>query len=337
MFNFLSIISSYLGYINVNVKLKNRIYTVLGALGNLYLLYVALRFFANGFYLRGFLFILAFAVAAYFSYLNILYYFTKDKKSRYDISPVIERWLHITPPEATEEQNVRQGTGTQPGYIQTNGLFDDDQEFLPAGITASSRERANIQQVVSDLERKGYLQLDYAGKSNQEIYRSGKRQAALSAPVTLPYYELVQTGKYLEVYGGVNQMERLPLGRVKTVGLLPAAEAMARYHLYLASAAIIKGPYKFAGRSDVVIQARDFDLDIKVAYRERGTHPQHAAVSGTENNGPHSLHRTQAREMEAEEQAAQQASRRAVTAEDEPHLRRRQAQQKHSGFRDFWK
>lgn len=337
MFNFLSIISSYLGYINVNVKLKNRIYTVLGALGNLYLLYVALRFFANGFYLRGFLFILAFAVAAYFSYLNILYYFTKDKKSRYDISPVIERWLHITPPEATEEQNVRQGTGTQPGYIQTNGLFDDDQEFLPAVITASSRERANIQQVVSDLERKGYLQLDYAGKSNQEIYRSGKRQAALSAPVTLPYYELVQTGKYLEVYGGVNQMERLPLGRVKTVGLLPAAEAMARYHLYLASAAIIKGPYKFAGRSDVVVQARDFDLDIKVAYRERGTHPQHAAVSGPENNGPHSLHRTQAREMEAEEQAAQQASRRAATAEDEPHLRRRQAQQKHSGFRDFWK
>lgn len=337
MFNFLSIISSYLGYINVNVKLKNRIYTVLGALGNLYLLYVALRFFANGFYLRGFLFILAFAVAAYFSYLNILYYFTKDKKSRYDISPVIERWLHITPPEATEEQNVRQGTGTQPGYIQTNGLFDDDQEFLPAVITASSRERANIQQVVSDLERKGYLQLDYAGKSNQEIYRSGKRQAALSAPVTLPYYELVQTGKYLEVYGGVNQMERLPLGRVKTVGLLPAAEAMARYHLYLASAAIIKGPYKFAGRSDVVVQARDFDLDIKVAYRERGTHPQHAAVSGPENNGPHSLHRTQAREMEAEEQAAQQASRRAATAEDEPHLRRRQAQQKHSGFRDFLK
>ena len=54
MFNFLSIISSYLGYINVNVKLKNRIYTVLGALGNLYLLYVALRFFANGFYFRGF-------------------------------------------------------------------------------------------------------------------------------------------------------------------------------------------------------------------------------------------------------------------------------------------
>lgn len=334
MFNLLSIISSYLGYINVNVKLKNRIYTVLGALGNLYLLYVALRFFANGFYFRGFLFILAFAVAAYFSYLNILYYFTKDKKSRYDISPVIERWLHIAPPEAAEEGKMRRSAGPQPGYIQTNGLFDDDQEFLPAVITASSRERANIQQVVSDLERKGYLQLDYAGKSNQEIYRSGKRQAALSAPVTLPYYELVQTGKYLEVYGGVNQMERLPLGRVKTVGLLPAAEAMARYHLYLASAAIIKGPYKFAGRSDVVVQARDFDLDIKVAYRERGAHPQHAAAGVETGEG---LHRTQAREMEAEEQATHQTSRRAATAGDEPPLRRRQAQQKYSGFRDFWK
>ncbi|MFK5676768.1 DUF6681 family protein [Ligilactobacillus sp. LYQ60] len=337
MFNFLSIISSYLGYINVNVKLKNRIYTVLGALGNLYLLYVALRFFANGFYLRGFLFILAFAVAAYFSYLNILYYFTKDKKSRYDISPVIERWLHIAPPEAAEEGKMRRSTGIQPGYIQTNGLFDDDQEFLPAVITASSRERANIQQVVNDLERKGYLQLDYDGKSNQEIYRSGKRQAALSAPVTLPYYELVQTGKYLEVYGGVNQMERLPLGRVKTVGLLPAVEAMERYHLYLASAAIIKGPYKFAGRSDVIVQARDFDLDIKVAYRERGSQRQHVTTFGSENEEPHSLHRTQAQEMEAEEQASQRAFRRSSEAGNEPPLRRRQAQQKHSGFRDFWK
>ena len=78
---------------------------------------------------------------------------------------------------------------------------------------------------------------------------------------------------------------------------------MARYHLYLASAAIIKGPYKFAGRSDVVVQARDFDLDIKVAYRERGAHPQHAAA-GVENG--EGLHRTQAREMEAEEQATHQ-------------------------------
>ena len=33
----------------MNVKIKNRVYTVVGGIGNFYLLYVAWRFFANGF------------------------------------------------------------------------------------------------------------------------------------------------------------------------------------------------------------------------------------------------------------------------------------------------
>ena len=83
-------INSYIGYFSMNAKLKSQVYTALGTLGNFYLLYVAYRFFANGFYLRGFLYILAFLVLAYFAYLNILYYFTKDKSSKYDITPKIE-------------------------------------------------------------------------------------------------------------------------------------------------------------------------------------------------------------------------------------------------------
>ncbi|MEI2413068.1 DUF6681 family protein [Ligilactobacillus salivarius] len=39
----------------MNVKIKNRVYTVVGGIGNFYLLYVAWRFFANGFIGRGLL------------------------------------------------------------------------------------------------------------------------------------------------------------------------------------------------------------------------------------------------------------------------------------------
>ena len=76
MFSILGMINSYIGYFNMNATLKNRIYTVVGGVGNFYLLYVAYRFFANGFIVRGLLFILAFLALLYFTYLNILYFFT---------------------------------------------------------------------------------------------------------------------------------------------------------------------------------------------------------------------------------------------------------------------
>ena len=75
MFSILGLINTWIGYINMNVKIKNRVYTIVGGVGNFYLLYVAWRFFANGFIGRGLLFILAFLVLLYFTYLNAIYWF----------------------------------------------------------------------------------------------------------------------------------------------------------------------------------------------------------------------------------------------------------------------
>ena len=38
MFSLLSMINGWIGYINMNAKIKNRVYTVLGGLGNFYIL-----------------------------------------------------------------------------------------------------------------------------------------------------------------------------------------------------------------------------------------------------------------------------------------------------------
>lgn len=79
MFSIIGMINSYLGYINMNVRLKNLVYTVLGSVGDFYLLYVAYRFFSNGFWPQGALFVLAFLVLGYLAYLNLIYYITKKK------------------------------------------------------------------------------------------------------------------------------------------------------------------------------------------------------------------------------------------------------------------
>lgn len=79
MFSLLDMINHYLGYVNLNVKLKNRIYTVLGVIGDIYLLYVSIRWIQNGYALRGSLILLVALILAYFTVMNVFYYFTEKK------------------------------------------------------------------------------------------------------------------------------------------------------------------------------------------------------------------------------------------------------------------
>ena len=271
MFTLFDMIRSSLSYVNLSTVLKNRIYTILAGIGNFYLLYVAFRFFQNGFWGRGTLFILAFLVILYFTYLNILYYFTKEKKSKYDISPWIEKILHIQskdPMTAAEEERKEMA----PGYVQTNGIFKNE-DFLPATVVHTMEQRDNIQQIAAELIRMDYMKADYQGLSEEEIAEkiqtTGKSVPALSAPVALPYFELVRKGNSLIVYGGLNQIDRKEVATVKEVGLLTAREAVKRYQLYLATAVITGGPEKITGRTGLIEKDTPYGIQVQVAYRER--------------------------------------------------------------------
>lgn len=275
MFSLLGMINSYIGYFNMNATLKGRIYTIVGGVGNFYLLYVAYRFFANGFIGRGSLFILVFLILLYFTYLNVLYFFTPDKTSRFDISPKIEKLLGIKIPDATAQEKAK----VAPGFVQTNGIFDQN-EFLPSTLKFSAKQRENLKLVVAQLEKIGYLKLDFAGKNDQELFKSsktGERFYALATPVALPYYELREKKGKLLVYGGVNQIEAVELGEVTQVGLLRGYEALKRYQLSLATVLLAKGPYKFAGRSTMMQKDEPYELQIQIAYREREAHPDFEA------------------------------------------------------------
>lgn len=257
----------------MNVKIKNRVYTVVGGIGNFYLLYVAWRFFANGFIGRGLLFILAFLVLLYFTYLNVIYWFT-EKKAKWDISPKIENALGIKPKDPEEEARKKVARMRQAGFVQTNGIFDENQDFLPAEITTSEAELANIQIVADGLKKINYLHLDYDGKSKNTIFKEiksdGKVRYALGeTPQALPYFELKNVEGKLVIYGGINQIESYQLGTVKTIGLMPASEAAKKYHIYLATVVLTGGPFMIAGRSTAMEDNEPFRIDAKIAYTSR--------------------------------------------------------------------
>ena len=257
----------------MNVKIKNRVYTVVGGIGNFYLLYVAWRFFANGFIGRGLLFILAFLVLLYFTYLNAIYWFT-EKKAKWDISPKIENALGIKPKDPEEEARKKVARMRQAGFVQTNGIFDENQDFLPAEITTSEAELANIQIVADSLKKINYLHLDYDGKSKNTIFKEiksdGKVRYALGeTPQALPYFELKNVEGKLVIYGGINQIESYQLGTVKTIGLMPASEAAKKYHIYLATVVLTGGPFMIAGRSTAMEDNEPFRIDAKIAYTSR--------------------------------------------------------------------
>lgn len=257
----------------MNVKIKNRVYTVVGGIGNFYLLYVAWRFFANGFIGRGLLFILAFLVLLYFTYLNAIYWFT-EKKAKWDISPKIENALGIKPKDPEEEARKKVARMRQAGFVQTNGIFDENQDFLPAEITTSEAELANIQIVADSLKKINYLHLDYDGKSKNTIFKEiksdGKVRYALGeTPQALPYFELKNVEGKLVIYGGINQIESYQLGTVKTIGLMPASEAAKKYHIYLATVVLTGGPFMIAGRSTAMEDNEPFRIDEKIAYTSR--------------------------------------------------------------------
>lgn len=279
MFTLIQTIAASLGYVNLSVKLKNQIYTLLAAVGNFYLLYVAYRFFANGFPVRGSLFILAFLAIAYFCYLNIFYYFT-SKKAKFDVSPKIEKVLHLEGKDPLAEQPQVKANGGR-GFIQTNGIFENE-EFLPATLDISPVQSGNLQAVAKTLREIGFFTDDYAGLNDKQIFKqaqeTGQEVPELPEPVALPYFAMSVNDQKLVIRGGVNQMRSVDVATVKTVGLLPAVEATQKFDLFLATAVLTGGPAKAAARQGVVEVEHPYSLDVRIAYRKKSSDSSQKAV-----------------------------------------------------------
>ncbi|KRL94058.1 hypothetical protein FD28_GL000603 [Levilactobacillus hammesii DSM 16381] len=261
-------VNHYLGYINVSVKIKNRIYVILGALGDLYLFYIAVRYLQNGHPFWGLLILLVAIILLYFAYLNTVYYFT-NKKAPFDISPKIEKLLHMKPKEAEMDQPKRTLGGRN---IPANGYFDE-KKILPGKLTSTPLEQENIQHLATRLQQNQLLQMDYSGLGDREITeqtrQSGKPVYASGPGALIPYFEMQTENNQLVVYAGMNQAEKERVGVVSTVGLQNVADVRDQIELYLANATLVGGPFKVLGRTSVIEQANDFQVAVQLAYKHQ--------------------------------------------------------------------
>ncbi|GAW98855.1 DUF6681 family protein [Secundilactobacillus mixtipabuli] len=282
MFSFLDMINHYLGYVNLNVKLKNRIYTILGVIGVVYLLYVSVRWIQNGYAMRGSLILLVAIILAYFSVMNIFYYFT-DKQAPLDISPKIEKMLGKTlggtDPMTENRQQMREqrGNGLLNGTtIPANGYFDS-KKILPGKVTVSPEQSANIAQLANQLQQMRLMTPDYGGLGSREIAQqlnqNKKPVYAIGLGVNIPYFELKQDGQQMIVYAGMNQAQKAPMGRITTVGLQPIEDVYDKVKLYLANVILVGGPYMEMGRNEPIEKQAPYMIRVQLAY-ERENHAQ---------------------------------------------------------------
>ncbi|AMV68850.1 DUF6681 family protein [Pediococcus damnosus] len=273
MFSIIDMINHYLGYININLKLKNRIYTVIGFIGNFYMLYLAYRFFENGRWVRGLGFIAVFLIFLYFLIMNIYYYFT-TKKAPFDISPKIEKLLGGKPREAEENERLRsRGNRGRQSVVPSTGIFEKN-SILPATIKSNQRETHNIQVLADQMIRNNFVVADYSGLSDDEILdhlqsSNETEMNAIGEGMPFPYFELREENSEANIYAGMNQMNLMRIGRVASVGLSDYFSAKKQYELYLAQAVLIGGPRKFAGRSSLMSEEAPYEAKIQMAYKKR--------------------------------------------------------------------
>ena len=274
MFSFLDMINSSLSYFNLDVKLKSRIYIGIATLGDIYLVYVTFRLFMNHVWMRAFLYCLAMVAITYFLYLNFVYYFLGKTSNLDYLSP---RFAKITGQKFgnTEQKNDGQQQLAQVMASQSNGLFTGD-NTIPAVVKIDSYEQHNLQEVVNQLVDNGIFANDFDGLNDDQVIdkysEMGKPVQALNTNAVPPYFELVhdKIRHRLEIYIGINQMERRAVGHIVRIGLTDVRDAHQKYCIYLAGLLVTDGPNKIPGRrGSTILTTADYHLQAQVAYRER--------------------------------------------------------------------
>ncbi|KRM23367.1 DUF6681 family protein [Latilactobacillus graminis] len=271
MLSFLDIINHYFGYLNINGRVKNRIFSIICLIGDFYLLYKSVTYFKAQAIGRGVVNLLVFLILLYFAVMN-LYFYYRGKNASVDISPYVEKALGGDP---TSPRPLT-GTNTKTQVISqiqpATGLFEE-QKLLPAQLVMTTDQSQHLATLVDELVATGYLSLNYAGLSDHDIYAQAQQLQqpiyAIGNKVALPFYELKQTANQWVIYGGMNAIDKQALAQVTTVGLTPIEDLVQNYQLAVAHTWISGGPKKMAGRNGVVEGQEPYQLIVQMAYQER--------------------------------------------------------------------
>ncbi|CAH1856970.1 DUF6681 family protein [Convivina praedatoris] len=265
MFSLLDIVNSYLGYFTTNTRTKGKIYTVVAMAGVWYILYLSLRFFQNGRWLRGSLLVAVFLVLLYFSILNVFYFFT-TKAMKWDVSRLLAKVLGTTIPVAGE------ATAAHPIIMPANGMYDR-KDVLKAEVQFSDQQQQAIDNLAQQLEAMNMWAHDY-----HSLNKKGQRQIIAqdgcihdNHPGTLlPYFDLQEMADgSLDIVAGLNQLQAQDIATITKIGLLPVRQAQKDYQLSLASVVITGGKSHVQGRRELVEVVKPHYVKVEVAYAQR--------------------------------------------------------------------
>lgn len=270
MFSILDGINSWLSYISIEAKVKARIYTILGFFGWLYMIYITYRFLTNQVYARGLLMLVITVVLGYFLYLNLIYYFTK-KSSKIDITPVINKTLHIQPKDDVKSTKRFRD-------IPANGLFDE-RKTMPAKLTTDATEQAAINDLAVQMIQAKLVKTDYMGLDQHEIKTALKENKkpvyAIGEGVMIPYFSMKKVNGQYVVYVGINEATAKPVGHIRTVGFQAVDQLdSTEIKLYLAAAYLTGGKYKMMGRSGIIETDDDYHVAVQLAYAKNKKKPK---------------------------------------------------------------
>lgn len=271
MLTFLDIINHYFGYLNINGRVKNRLFSVICLIGDFYLLYRSVTYFKAQAVGRGVINLLVFLVLFYFAVMN-LYFYYRGKNAIIDISPYVEKALGGDPNAPHPLNGVTAKTQVISQIQPATGLFEE-QNLLPAQLTMDAEQTQRLGSLINELIESGYLSLNYAGLSDNDIYEQAQQLQrpiyAIGNQVALPFYEMKQEADRWVLYGGINAIAKQPLAQITTVGLTPIQDLAQDYQLAVAHTWITGGPNKMAGRSGVVEGNDPYQLVVQIAYQER--------------------------------------------------------------------
>lgn len=262
MLTILDLVNHYLGYFTTASKTRGRIYTIVGAGGIWYLLYLAWRFYDNGRWLRGTLLLGLFIGLLYFVILNILYYFT-NKRTKWDISPHVEKLLGGPHEEKVEKKRAV--------IMPIHGLYQRD-HVMEASVEINDIHQRNIDMLAQSLQESGVLHQDF-GELDETAQRAIiAQEGSISANypgALVPYFTIEKIASDTVIMAGVNQLRAMPVGYVRKIGLTDVETVAAQYNLAAATVLILGGPSHVNGRRELQTVKLPYRLHVEIAYDDK--------------------------------------------------------------------
>lgn len=202
-------ISKFLSYLNINIRIQNKIFTIVSVFPTLYILRIVRGYFRNENYVRGVIYLMIFIVLVYFIILNFFYYF-REKKVKWDVTNFIEDIV----PEDLTFQATDATTGKKTGELiglNVPLIFNEDsdiiiEETMEHLIQNNSIPVNNLSDGVYQVEK--FTLIPYYKIRRQELYIGyDLRHMSPVATLDLPEHEeeLIPLGVF--VLGGTHQRD----------------------------------------------------------------------------------------------------------------------------------